>query len=243
MSIFLQMTRFLLLLALPIITLFAFDKAFAEEAKKRVVNMQPVKEWIDARRNLQSLSADVVQSRSLKTLRKPLIKNGRFYFKSPNHFLWEIGSNSNTGKLLIESIVLRRGEKFYLIDPENRRAQSYTLDSQKSHLLTPAQAMIEFPVGLTYSEFKEKFLLLDLIQDESRYYLKILPDDPRTHKYLREICILFDAKTQLLLSIQISFRDGSSLTNTFSNIKTNTTISDAIFNFDLKNYKIIHESN
>ncbi|MFV0416063.1 MAG: outer membrane lipoprotein carrier protein LolA [Chthoniobacterales bacterium] len=233
-----EMTRTLLLLVL--LLTMGLTCAANASAAERMVDMRPVKEWMEACRNLKTLSADITQSRSLKTLRKPIIKSGRFYFKSPSDFLWEIGSNDGTTKQLADSIVLRHHQTLYLIDPKKRQAKSFSIDPDQPNIRHPAQAMVELPLGLDYSDFKDKFLILDLTQKGTQYNLKVLPRDARSRKYLREISIVFDSGNHDLISIEILFRDGSLLGNTFSNVVKNKPVSDTTFDFDFTGYKLIH---
>src|SRR6266478_1010237 len=52
--------------------------------------------WFNAQTNVQSWSAEVIQTRSLKTLTQPLIAHGRVWFAAPNRFRWEIGTPAKT---------------------------------------------------------------------------------------------------------------------------------------------------
>src|SRR6266581_4757742 len=47
-------------------------------------------QWLSAQTNLQTWSADVTQTRSLKTLTQPLTARGRVWFAAPNRFRWEL---------------------------------------------------------------------------------------------------------------------------------------------------------
>src|SRR5678815_5093318 len=53
-------------------------------------NNRLVDSWLNAQTNIQTWTADVVQTRNLKSLARPLSKEGRVWFAAPNRFRWEI---------------------------------------------------------------------------------------------------------------------------------------------------------
>src|SRR5262245_15834319 len=52
--------------------------------------------WLASQTNIQSWSADFVQTRSFKSLAQPLIATGHVWFAEPNRFHWELGSPPQT---------------------------------------------------------------------------------------------------------------------------------------------------
>src|SRR5690242_4121856 len=48
--------------------------------------------WLNAQTNIQSWSADFVQTRTLKSLTQPLTATGHIWFAAPNRFRWELGN-------------------------------------------------------------------------------------------------------------------------------------------------------
>src|SRR4051812_40808007 len=68
----------------------------------------PVSAWLAAQTNLQTWSADLTQTRRLKTLTQPLTSTGHVWFVAPNQFRWEIGSPAQT-------IAVRAGEEMLVI--------------------------------------------------------------------------------------------------------------------------------
>src|SRR5262245_33850193 len=47
--------------------------------------------WFARQPNIQTWSADVLQTRALKSLTLPLTATGHVWFAEPNRFRWEIG--------------------------------------------------------------------------------------------------------------------------------------------------------
>ena len=51
-------------------------------------DLTPVKKWIASQAGMKSLSADFVQTRTFRTLRDPLERQGHIWFQSPDAFRW-----------------------------------------------------------------------------------------------------------------------------------------------------------
>ena len=59
------------------------------------------------------------QTRALRVLKDTLARPGRIYFRAPDAFRWEVGDPART-------IVLRKGDTAYLIDPAKKHAQRFS---------------------------------------------------------------------------------------------------------------------
>src|SRR5687767_11465483 len=66
--------------------------------------------FLAAQSELQSWSADFVQTRTLKSLKQPLTSPGHLYFVAPNSFRWELGDPRQT-------IAIRQSNEVLLIYP------------------------------------------------------------------------------------------------------------------------------
>src|SRR5216684_501252 len=52
--------------------------------------------WLASQTNIQTWSAEVIQTRALKSLAQPLTATGRVWFAAPNRFRWELGTPPQT---------------------------------------------------------------------------------------------------------------------------------------------------
>ena len=52
--------------------------------------------WLDSQTNIQTWSAQVIQTRELKSLTQPLTATGHVWFAAPNRFRWELGDPPQT---------------------------------------------------------------------------------------------------------------------------------------------------
>ena len=53
-------------------------------------------QWLAVQTNLQSWSADFIQTRSLKVLAQPLVATGKVWVTTPGLFRWELGQPAQT---------------------------------------------------------------------------------------------------------------------------------------------------
>ena len=66
--------------------------------------------WLGSQTNIQTLAADLTQTRKLKALAEPLVTKGRLWFEPPGRFRWELGVPAQT-------IVVKDGKELFMISP------------------------------------------------------------------------------------------------------------------------------
>ncbi|MEI6916348.1 MAG: outer membrane lipoprotein carrier protein LolA, partial [Armatimonadota bacterium] len=64
--------------------------------KESVGDISSLKAMIALQRSIHTLSADFTQSRSLKTLRDPIISHGKLWIQTKQFFRWELGTPPKT---------------------------------------------------------------------------------------------------------------------------------------------------
>src|SRR5262245_38297422 len=80
--------------ALPVLLLFL---NLCVSISMRAGEANPLLEsWLSAQTNLHTWSAEVTQTRTLKTLTQPLTAKGQVWFAAPNRFRWQIGNTTGT---------------------------------------------------------------------------------------------------------------------------------------------------
>src|SRR3954469_22011687 len=79
--------------------------------------------WLDAQKNIQTWTADVTQTRALKTLSQPLISKGHVWFTAPNRFRWEIGPPA-------KPIPIPQPQQMLVIYPRLQRPEKSPLNGQ-----------------------------------------------------------------------------------------------------------------
>ena len=223
------MTRALLLLA----ALLATTGLRAAEP----LDFTPVKRWITRQDDFRAVTADFTQTRSLRALKSPLTSEGRLWFKAPSSFRWELGTPART-------IVLRKGETLFLIQPAKKRAERSPANA-KPDKPSPMQAMgmMSFPFARDFADFQRQFETLSISTDGPRCHLEVLPREAQARKFLSALKLDFNTATGHLLGFEMATRDGSSLRNDFTNVQVNPKISPALFEFDFTGYEVVDAKN
>src|SRR5207247_8789439 len=92
--------------------------------------------WLTAQTNIQSWSADFVQTRTFKSLTQPLTATGHVWFAEPNRFRWELGHPPQT-------IAVRATTEMLVIYPRLKRVERYPLSGGQTGEWRDALALLE----------------------------------------------------------------------------------------------------
>jgi len=195
------------------------------------LDLTPVKQWIASQAGMKSLSADFVQTRTFRTVKDPLERHGHVWFQIPDAFRWELGSPPTR-------IILRYKDEMAMIEPEKKRAQKMDPNGQGQQAGQPNLGMMEFPLAADFAEFERQFEILDLQTQGNQCSLTLLPREPDARQVVRGIQLDFDTSNNHLLAFEITFRDGSSLRNVFSQTEINSRIDPHVFGYDLTGYDV-----
>lgn len=199
------------------------------------LDLQPVRKWIARQKDeLRTVQADFIQTRALRALRSPIASPGRLVFATPHFLRWELGDPART-------VVLRKGETYWLIQPAKKKAQRLSAGSIGQEGGAQGFAMMEFPLAADFADFQRKFEILDVKTAGQNCHLEILPRDAQAKKFLSALKIDFDTKTSHMLSFEMVTREGSSMRNEFSNVRTNEKIDSRMFDYDLTGFEIAGE--
>src|SRR6266487_27235 len=74
--------------------------------------------WLNSQTNIRTWSAEVIQTRALKSLAQPLTATGHVWFAAPNRFRWELGDPPQT-------IAVRQAAEMLILYPRLKRAEKY----------------------------------------------------------------------------------------------------------------------
>lgn len=193
------------------------------------VDLVPLKNWLSLQKNLRSVEADFVQSRSLRTLRKPITSPGKLWFTANGELHWELGIPPKT-------VFLRNKEGAFLIQPVKKRFQTLAVGTGAPGA-TQGFQMPEFPLAADLGEFTKRFEVLKIEPHPEHCDAEVLPRDAQAKKYVQVLRLRFDPKNGQLHFFEVVGKDGSSLKTEFSNVRLNQKIDPSVFTFDLNGYR------
>lgn len=209
--------------------LFLFSLLAVPALAQEPLDLAPLKSWLALQKSLRSVEADFVQSRSLRTLRKPLTSPGKLWFTSNGDLHWELGTPPKT-------VFLRNKDGSFLILPPKKRFQTLNTGGD-SPTAAPEFQMPEFPLASDIGEFTKRFEVLKVQSEATHCDMEVLPREALAKKYVQVLRLRFDPKNGPLHSFEIVGKDGSSLKTEFSNIRLNQKIDPSVFTFDLNGYR------
>jgi outer membrane lipoprotein carrier protein len=195
------------------------------------LDLAPVKKWIARQDELRTVQADFTQTRALRALRSPVASPGRLVFATPSMLRWELGEPAKT-------VVLRKGDTYWLIQPSKKKAQRLSASSIGEQGGAKGFAMMEFPIAKDFADFQKKFEILEVATEGWTCRLAILPRDSQAKKFLSALKIEFDTRSGHMLSMEMVTREGSSMRNEFSNVRTNEKIDRRMFEYDLTGFEV-----
>ena len=214
--------------------LMAVFVVFGGKANARSAGLTPeVSAWLAAQTNIQSWSADFVQTRTLKSLVQPQSKPGHVWFAAPNRFRWELGNPPQT-------IAARATQELLLIYPKLKRVEQFPLSGDQTGPWRDALALLEAGFPRSASELETQYnIVLQEVKDGTGQ-LVLQPKSASARRMIPKIEIDFDTKDYSLRSTELQFADGSSMRNDFKNAVQNPKLEADMFSPPIPNdYKVV----
>jgi outer membrane lipoprotein-sorting protein len=193
----------------------------------------PLSTWIAAQANIHTWSADVVQTRTLKSLTQPLTAEGHVWFEAPNRFRWELGNPPQT-------IAVRGPEEMLVIYPRLKHAERYALGGEQSGQWRDLMKLTEAGFPRSEAELQSQYNILSQQVHGGICELTLQPKSATARKMMPQIKISFSTKDSSLTATELQFADGSTMRNDFKNAQLNPKVDESMFTPKLaSDYKIV----
>ena len=181
-----------------------------------------LRSWLAAQANIQTWSADLTQTRRLKTLTQPLVSTGHVWFAAPNRFRWEIGSPAQT-------IAVRSGDEMQVIYPRLKRVEKYPLTGEKLGQWKDTLALLEAGFPRSEAELDRQFKILSVTTSNAVAHLELEPKSVSARRMMPRITIDLASTNFALVATELEFGDGSTMRNDFRNQQVNPAIAPGLF--------------
>ena len=178
--------------------------------------------WIAAQANMHTWTADIVQTRSFKTLSQPLVSSGKVWIAVPDRFRWELGQPAQT-------IALRQPAELTIVYPRLKRAEKYSLSAGQTGPWKDALALLEASFPRSRTNLEAQFQILALTQTNGIANLSLQPRSAAARKFIARLEISFRADDFSPVGTALTFSDGSSLSNVFSHPVLNPPLDPQLF--------------
>ena len=192
-----------------------------------------LEKFLSAQTNLQTWSADLTQTRRLKTLVQPLSSTGRVWFAAPNRFRWEIGSPAQT-------IAVRNADEMLVIYPRLKRVEKYPLRSESMGPWKETLALLEAGFPRSRGDIEQRFKILSVAPSNDVYNALLQPKSAAARRMMPQITISFTTNDVQLRATELQFGDGATMRNEFRNAQLNPAIDDVLFTPKLEaDFKVV----
>jgi outer membrane lipoprotein-sorting protein len=204
-----------------IFVFIAYLGAVACEALAADANT-PLYSWLNAQTNIQTWSAQVVQTRTLKSLTQPLTATGRVWFAAPNRFRWELGDPPQT-------IAIRQPDQMLVIYPRLKRAEKYPLGGSANGQWRDTLSLLEAGFPRTREELESKFHIISETATNGAHEVTLQPKSASARRLIPQIKVAFSTNDFSLRATEIQFADGSTMRNDFADAILNPKLEESIF--------------
>ena len=184
--------------------------------------------WLSAQINLQTWSAEVIQTRTLKTLTQPLTNTGHIWFAAPNRFRWEIGSPAQT-------IAVRQADQMLVIYPRLKRAERYPLSGELKSQWKEMLGLLEAGFPRSQADMESRFKLFSMTSTNDVHTAALQPRSPAARRLMPQIKITFATSDFTLRATELQFADGSTLRNEFRQAILNPKLAPGTFEANIGN--------
>lgn len=181
--------------------------------------------WLEKQAQIRTWSADVVQSRKLKSLVHPLVSRGRVWFARPNRFRWQLGDPPRT-------IAVRTARELVVVYPRLKQVERYSLDDTIDPAWREALALLEVGFPSDPDQFHARYELLSASASDTAWRFELRPAAPEARRLIERVRLEASRKDFTLLATELEFPDGSTMRNQFSEHRLNAELDPSIFQVD-----------
>ena len=178
--------------------------------------------WFAAQTNIQSWSADFVQTRTLKSLIEPLTATGHVWFAAPNRFRWELGKPAQT-------IAVRAANELLIIYPRLKRVERFPLSGEQTGQWREALALLEAGFPRSPAELEARYHIVSQMVTGQVCEVALQPRSAAARRMMPQMKIDFDTQEFALRGTELQFADGSTMRNDFKDAVLNPKIDQGVF--------------
>jgi outer membrane lipoprotein-sorting protein len=178
--------------------------------------------WFASQAAVHTLSADFVQTRTLKTLVQPLTATGRLWFEPPSQFRWELGRPAQT-------VALRHADEMFVIYPRLKRAEHYPMGAAAPREWRDAMSLLDAGFPRTRKEFETQFQIQSLVETNGTWLMSLQPRGAAVREIMPELRVMLSTNTFFLAGTELVLVDGSRMRNDFTNTVVNAPLDEKMF--------------
>lgn len=179
---------------------------YSLEAAPEPVTIPPiVQQWVEAQQHIGDISVDFRLTRTLPTLKEPIISDGHFWKLADGQFRWEMGSPPST-VLLFDNQVL------HMWDAEKKSWQTLSAADNRMRMWMQFLNSKE----MNAEAMTKTFTPTVTSEQPDVVTIALQPKGLIVRKHLKQVDLQIDPKTKYLRQIRLLQSDDASVIMTFA---------------------------
>lgn len=181
-----------------------------------------IETWLERQAEIETWAADVVQTRRLRSLVRPLESSGQVWFARPDRFRWQLGDPPRT-------IAIRTPESLEILYPRLKQLERYPFGAEIDESWRQALALLEVGFPEDAELFRQRYELLSAEQLEDRWRFELQPRESGARTLISKVIIEVAADDWRLLATELAFPEGSTMRNDFSEHRLGIELEPDLF--------------
>jgi outer membrane lipoprotein-sorting protein len=185
-----------------------------------------LRRWLNAQSTVTSWTADVVQTRKLRSLVRPLTSQGKVWFVQPSRFRWQLGDPPRT-------IAVRSDNVLVVMYPRLRQAERYAAGDDVDQSWQQALDLLEIGFPADAETFLSRYELMSTLLTDGVWTFDLRPAARSARRLLEAVRLEVSDEDLVLLATELVFPDGSKMRNDFSRHAVNPNLDAALFSVEI----------
>lgn len=196
--------------------------AYAVGARAESGGREALEAWLERQASIETWTAEVTQTRKLRSLARPLESHGRVWFRQPNRFRWQLGDPPRT-------IAVRTADELVILYPRLRRMERYRFGDDLDPSWRQALALLDVGFPSAPQTFYETYEVVSTARAGDAWRFELRPAAAEARRLIESIRLEVAADDSSLLATELSFPDGSTLRNEFSGHQIDPDLDPSLF--------------
>jgi outer membrane lipoprotein-sorting protein len=202
---------------------------------------QMLERWLSNSAKIKSVQAKFEQVRLLKSMTRPLRREGMLWMEKPGRFRWQIG---NPPELMVQK---DENQRMWVFDVNDRKARVWDMkDMQNKELAQGGQnfAMLDSMQSMSADFLEDRFKLQRGAVDATNpalWNFDFSMKDSKAALMVKQVTLKVNVGEGTLHALTLFMRDGSSMMTNILTHQINAPIEAAVFKVNKEGYTVVEE--